>query len=299
MKCTLEKLGFSLGFVELIMRCISTSSFSVLINGVAKGLIQPQRGLRQGCPLSPYLFILCAETFSNLLKQAEAQQLIHGIKFSKELSITHLLFADDSLIFTRATREDCTNLKEIFDCYAAASGQTFNLEKSSMFFSESTRQEQIAAITAIFQLQVVSRHAKYLGLPSMVGRNKTSFFKDIKLRVLGKISSSQAKLFSCRGNEVLIKVVAQAVPAYAMSVFKLPIGLCEDMQKAIAGFWWGNSQNHKSIHWSKWENMCQAKSRGGLGFRDLSSFNHALVAKQSWRIIQEPKSLVARVLKAR
>ncbi|KAH9759452.1 putative reverse transcriptase/RNA-dependent DNA polymerase [Citrus sinensis] len=228
------------------------------------------------------------ETFSNLLKQAEAQQLIHGIKFNKELSITHLLFADDSLIFTRATREDCTNLKEIFDCYAAASGQIFNYEKSSMFFSESTRQEQIAAIKAIFQLQVVSRHAKYLGLPSMVGRNRTSFFKDIKLRVLGKISSWQAKLFSCGGKEGLIKAVAQAVPVYAMSVFKLPIGLCEDMQKAIAGFWWGSSQNHKSIHY-----------RGGLGFRDLSSFNHALVAKQSWRIIQEPKSLVARVLKAR
>lgn len=158
------------------MQCITTSSFSVLINEVAKGLIQPQRGLRQGCPLSPYLFILCAETFTNLLQQAESQQLIHGIKFSNELSITHLLFADDSLIFTRATREDCTNLKKIFECYAAASGQIFNFEKSSMLFSESTKPEQISSITTIFQLQVVSRHAKYLGLPSMVGRNKTSFF---------------------------------------------------------------------------------------------------------------------------
>ncbi|KAH9704159.1 putative reverse transcriptase/RNA-dependent DNA polymerase [Citrus sinensis] len=83
---------------------------------------------------------------------------------------------------------------------------------------------------------VVSRHAKYLGLPSMVGRNKTSFFKDIKLRVLGKISSWQANLFSCGEKEVLINDVAQVVPAYAMSVFKLPLGLCDDMQKAIASF---------------------------------------------------------------
>ncbi|KAH9725922.1 putative reverse transcriptase/RNA-dependent DNA polymerase [Citrus sinensis] len=168
-----------------------------------------------------------------------------------------------------------------------------------MFFSESTKPEQISSITTIFQLQVVSRHAKYLGLPSMVGRNKMSFFKDIKLRVLGKISSWQANLFSCGGKEVLIKVVAQAVPAYAMSVFKLPLGLCDDMHRAIASFWWGSSRDHKSIHWSKWNNLCQAKSRGGLGFRNLSSFNQALVAKQSWRIIQEPESLVTRVLKAR
>lgn len=97
----------------------------------------------------------------------------------------------------------------------------------------------------------------------------------------------------------MIKIIAQAVPAYAMSVFKLPVRLCEDMQKAIAGFWWGNNIDRMPIHWSKWEKMCQAKRRRGLGFRDLSSFNQALVAKQSWRFIQAPDSLVARVMKAR
>ena len=184
LRCTLGMLGFSHKWVELVMRCISTTSFSVLINGVAKGLIQLKRGLRQGCPLSPYLFIICA--FTNLLHQAEANQLIHGLKFNRNLSITHILFADDSLVFTRATKEDCTNLKQLFDCYAAASGKIFNFEKSFMFFSDNAKQGQIATIKDIFQLQVVSRHEKYLGLPSMVGRKKTSFFKKIKLRIINK-----------------------------------------------------------------------------------------------------------------
>ena len=109
-------------------------------------------------------------------------------------------------------------------------------------------QEQIAIIKDIFQLQVVSRHERYLGLPSMVGRNKTSFFNDIKLRIINKIPNSQAKFFSCGGKEILIKAVAQAVPGYVMSVFKLPLGLCEDMQKVIARVWWGSSRNHRSIH---------------------------------------------------
>ena len=104
LESTLRRLGVSKKWVDLIMRCITTSSFSVLINGVAKGLIHPQRGLRQGCLLSPYLFILCAEMFSNLLLQAESQQLIHGLKFSKDLSITHLLFADDSLFSPKLLR---------------------------------------------------------------------------------------------------------------------------------------------------------------------------------------------------
>lgn len=126
----MQKLRFSAKWVNLVMNCISTASFSVLINGVAKGLIHPQRGLRQGCPLSPYLFIMCAEGFSNMLVQAENQKLIHGLSFNRDLSITHLLFADDSLVFTWAATTDCRNLKNIFDCYAVASGQVFNYDKS-------------------------------------------------------------------------------------------------------------------------------------------------------------------------
>ena len=155
---------------------------------------------------------------------------------------------DDSLIFVRATKEDCLSLKGVFDCYTTVSGQIFNYKKSSVFFSQNTKQEMVTVIKNTFQLQVVYRHEKYLGVPSMVGRNKINFFNDIKLRILSKISSWQAKLFSCGGKEILIKAVAQAVPAYAMSVFKLPLGLCEDMQKAIARFWWGNNKDHRPIH---------------------------------------------------
>lgn len=123
---------------------------SVLINRVAKGLIKPQRGLKQGCPLSLYLFILCAEAFTNLFRQFELHKHIHGIKFSNELFITHLLFADDSLIFVRVTKEDCLSLKGVFYCYTIALGQIFNYEKSSMFFSQNTKQELISVIKNIF-----------------------------------------------------------------------------------------------------------------------------------------------------
>ena len=245
---TMERLGFSRKWIDLVLRCVTTSSFSVLINGAAKGLIQPQSVLRQGCPLSPYLFILCVELFSNLLMQAETKQLIHGLKFSGDLSISHLLFADDSLIFTRATTEDYTHLKALFDCYATASDQIFNYEKSSMFFSGQVQSSQVAAIQSIFQFNVVSKHEKYLGLPSMVGRKRTTFFKDIKLRVLSKISNWRDKIFSSGGKETLIKAVAQAVPAYAMSVFRIPLGLCDDIQKAIANFWWGAKKDQRTIH---------------------------------------------------
>lgn len=227
-----------------------------------------------------------------------ANKLIQGIKFGSSLSITHLLFVDDSLIFTRAKTEECIRLKQIFYKYAVASGQIFNFGKSSMLFSRNKQAKQIEEIKSIFQLNVVSRHEKYLGLPSMVRRKKVSFFNYIKLRVLNKISSWQSKWFSSGGKEVLIKAIVQAVPSYAVSIFKIPLGLYADIQGAIARFWWHSKGNHRGIHWAKWEKMCNSKGRWGMGFRDLSSFNQALIAKQGWRVIQFPDSLMAKVLQA-
>lgn len=134
LKCTMLKLGFSSKLVLLIMNCISTASFSVVINGMVSGLIQLQRGLRQGCPLSPYLFILFAEVFSNLPMKAEEQKCIRGLRFGKDTTISHLQFADDSLIFVRAAMDDCRHLKEIFECYGRASGR-FSTTKNIPCFS--------------------------------------------------------------------------------------------------------------------------------------------------------------------
>lgn len=120
-----------------------------------------------------------------------------------------------------------------------------------MFFSGKILGGQIAAIKAIFQLNMVSRHEKYLGLPSVVGKKRSSFFNDIKLKVLSKISSWQRKFFFSGGKKILIKAVAQAVPAYAMSVFKIPLALCNDIQRAIARFWWGSKEDKRGIHWAR------------------------------------------------
>ncbi|KAK9195728.1 hypothetical protein WN943_003853 [Citrus x changshan-huyou] len=147
------------------------------------------------------------------LQAAERKHLIHRLRFGINIIISHLLFADDNLIFARASVEDCKQLKKVFDCYALASGQVFNYEKSSMSFSGKIQAERIAAIKDIFQLNVVSRHGNYLGLPSMVGKKRTSFFNDEKLKVLSKISNRQHKLLSSGGKEIPIKTVAQAVPA--------------------------------------------------------------------------------------
>ena len=145
-----------------------------------------------------------------------------------------------------------------------------------------------------------SRHSKYLGLPFFIGRSKKQVFTTLKERVGQKLAGWKGKLLSVGGKEILIKAVAQAIPTYTMSCFQLPQGLCDDLQGMMRGFWWGQKHQEAKMVWVGWKQMCYLKSRGGgLGFRNLQAFNLAMLAKQAWRILTNPSSLIARVLKAR
>jgi len=131
----LRKKGFAHQWITWVMECIRSVSFSVLINGSPYENFQLSRGLRQGDPLSPYLFILCSDVLSSLMTQANAEKKIQGIQVSNGgPMISHLLFADDSLFFLKADQKNSLNLLSIFKEYEAASGQKINLEKSSITF---------------------------------------------------------------------------------------------------------------------------------------------------------------------
>lgn len=179
------------------------------------------------------------------------------------------------------------------------SGQQINLDKTEINFSTNMPMATKDVIMQQLGVSSTAGHLKYLGLPSFIGRNKLAVFQSIKERVSKKLLGWKERVLSRAGKEVLIKAVAQSIPTYAMSCFRLPKELISKLNGLMAKFLWGSLSSGKSVSWIRWTKLCQPKSYSGLGFRSLEEFNCTLLAKQCWRLIQNPSSLFAKVLKTR
>lgn len=140
----------------------------------------------------------------------------------------------------------------------------------------------------------------YLGLPSLIGRNKKETFTYVKDRIWKRINSWKGKTLSMAGREILLKSVAQAIPSYCMSMYLIPESLGEEIQCMLNSFWWDTKRRElRGINWLSWEKLTMPKKFGGMAFRDLYAFNLAMLGKQGWRLVTEPNVLVTRLFKAK
>lgn len=264
----LISMGYPVKMADLILRCISSVSYQILING--------------------------------LIHKAAASKEIHGLKVARTApQLSHLFFADDSLLFSRATPNEASKILKILDTYQQASGQVVNLDKSEASFSRNVRLEVKNMICNMMGAKAVEAQSRYLGFPFPFGRSKKVIFSVVMDRVWKKVKGWKERFLSRAGKETLIKAVAQAIPNYILSCYRMPVGCCKDIDSMLAKFWWGANSEQRKIHWMSWERLSKAKADGGMGFRGMGEFNKALLGKHCWRLATGGSSLLEKVFKSR
>jgi hypothetical protein len=162
----LSSLGFHRTWIQWISQCLTTSSFSILLDGASYGKFSPTRGLRQGDPISHFLFILGSEILSRLLLREENLGTLHGIKIARlNPPISYLLFADNVMIISKAKNAEANVILKCLSTYSTWSGQCINFSKSAIFFSKNCKPSVKASISSILRLPAILARAIYLGIP--------------------------------------------------------------------------------------------------------------------------------------
>jgi hypothetical protein len=227
-------LGFGVAFTNWVMGCLTTVSFSILINGSASSFFKVDRGVRQGCPLSPLLFLLVVECLSRFLNEAKTTGNFRGIKISPGLHISHLLFVDDILIFCDGSRRDTENICDGLTLFKQAMGMLINEHKSSITLASLDGGESLFITSRLpFQVFDLDEGLKYLGFQLKPNDyRKTDWLWLIaKLEKILKVWSH--RWLSRAGRLVLVKAVLEAIPVYWMSLSWIPKGILEKVRRLV------------------------------------------------------------------
>ncbi|GJT55301.1 RNA-directed DNA polymerase, eukaryota, reverse transcriptase zinc-binding domain protein [Tanacetum coccineum] len=286
----LINFGFHEKMVGWIMSCVSTAAFTIGINGERYGYFRSGRGLRQGDPVSPYLFTLIMEVFSLMLaRKVKECKKFKFHKGCKEMQLTHLSFADDLLVLCHGDEVSVNVIKDALLEFSNCSGLKPNMEKSVVFFGsvkEITKQK----IIEILPFKVGKLPVRYLGIPLLAKKLSIKDCNQLVEKVKSKIQDWKNRFLSYAGKLQLIAAVLSTMQTYWAAVLKIPKTVVKEIDSILKKFLWGNGVKGRSK--VSWNDVCKSKKEGGLGIKNLGDWNEVnlvkLKGKSFWVIEEEP-----------
>ncbi|CAL1377949.1 unnamed protein product [Linum trigynum] len=285
---SLTHLGLHSRFRKWLEGLLSSSRLSILVNGESTGFFGMTRGVKQGDPLSPFLFNIGMDILSFILCEIRKEGLITGFYINEESRIgevTHLLYADDAILFCEANEAEVRNLLAALICFQAITGLQINLEKSRIFPVGEVA--NIERLVEIFCCDWAFLPTTYLGLPLGCQSPPTAHWNNIVAKTQSRLEGWKGKFLSPGGRIVLINAVLASQSNYISSLFLIPKNIINSLEKIERDFLWSGTREREKLHLVSWELCKTAKNRGGLGIRDLEINNRALLLKWHWRFATE------------
>ncbi|KAF5812274.1 putative RNA-directed DNA polymerase [Helianthus annuus] len=294
----LHQMDFPSRWCGWIRGVIESARSSVLVNGSPTFEFKCSKGIRQGDPISPFLFIIVMEALSHLIGRAKSAGDVVGIKTPMNGPvISHLFYADDAIILGEWSKDNIENVVRILRIFHLCSGLKINLAKSNLF-GVGIDTGELDSMAEIIGCQAKSFPFRYLGLTVGANMNRPANWKPVYDIVEARLAKWKAAMLSMGGRVTLIKSVLESLPTYFFSLYKAPVQVIKDIEAKIRNFLWGGDQNNRKIHWAAWDRVACPTDKGGLGLSRLKNINISLLAKWGWRFKVDKEKLWVKVIEA-
>ncbi len=274
----LKARGFSKNWVGWTLAILHSSSTAVLLNGTPSSYFQCKRGLCQGDPFFPLLFILCIDVLFRMLHLATLHSLLPPVG-AGDVNIHALQFADDLLIFFDGSRRSAGVIKVVLDAFSAASGLKINFSKSSII-PINLESSRVGGLANFFGCPTIGFPFTYLGLPLSPKALRKSDYLPLIEKLHNRLAGWKGLLLSRGGRLALLNSVLSGIPTYFCSAFLLPAWVSKAVDRVRWGFFWKGKKINNGFHCLvKWEQVCRPKRFGGIGIWNIRSMNSALLMK--------------------
>ncbi|KAJ0440973.1 putative RNA-directed DNA polymerase [Helianthus annuus] len=290
-------MEFPLKWISWIKGCLVSGMGSVLINGSPTKEFKYKRGLRQGDPLSPFLFIIAMEVVTLFINRLVNLGLFKGCQLPNGgPNITHLCYADDVVFIGLWSEDNIIALNRLLRWLCLVSGLKINRRKCKIF-GIGVENNEVERLACKVKCDVGSLPFEYLGIPIGANMKRAKFWKPVLDKFASRLSKWKARHLSFAGRMTLAKSVLGSLPSYFLSLFSAPKCVVKKLEKIRREFIWGKSNNRNKLRWIRWELLLKAKKAGGMGMGSIQSFNLALT-KWWWRLKANPNHLWAEVIAA-
>ncbi|GJY50398.1 RNA-directed DNA polymerase, eukaryota [Tanacetum coccineum] len=293
----LQAFGFGPNWCKWVWGTLSSAMASVLINGSPSKEFAFYRGLKQGDPLAPFLFILVMESLHLSFTRTVNEGLFTGLQLNESMTLSHHFYADDVVFIGEWSDSNMENIVIILKSFFLASGLKINIQKSHIM-GVGVADGLIHQAASLIGCAIMKTPFRYLGV--LVGNNslRCSAWSDTIHKLRSRLSKWKVKTLSVGGRLTLLKSVLGASPIYNLSIYKAPITVLKEMERIRSNFFKGADYNDRKISWVSWDKVLASKKVGGLGVSSYYALNRALILKWVWRFVSQDGSLWFRVIQA-